>query len=82
MMAHMSMGPKNRREFLKVGSAAIAAAAAGPKLWADAAQISGAKAANQDKIRGVMVDAARVPESMGYYRRVIEFCSDWEMNTL
>jgi N-acetyl-beta-hexosaminidase len=33
-------------------------------------------------IRGVMLDAARVPESLGYYRRVIEFCSDWELNTL
>ncbi len=29
-----------------------------------------------------MVDAARVPETMAYYRRVIEFCSDWELNTL
>lgn len=33
-------------------------------------------------MRGVMVDAARVPESLDYYRRVIEFCSDWELNTL
>jgi hypothetical protein len=81
MMAHMSIGPKNRREFLKAGSAAIAGVAATPKLWADPTQISGAKKANH-AIRGVMVDAARVPESMGYYRRVIEFCSDWEMNTL
>ena len=29
-----------------------------------------------------MVDAARVPEDLGYYRRVIDFCSDWELNTL
>ena len=29
-----------------------------------------------------MVDAARVPESIGYYRRVIDFCADWELNTL
>jgi hypothetical protein len=39
-------------------------------------------AAPQAKIRGLMVDAARVPESVDYYRRVIEFCSDWELNTL
>ena len=39
-------------------------------------------AAPQAKIRGLMVDAARVPESIDYYRRVIEFCSDWELNTL
>ncbi len=29
-----------------------------------------------------MVDAARVPENLAYYRRVIDFCSDWELNTL
>jgi hypothetical protein len=34
------------------------------------------------KIRGLMVDAGRVPESLEYYRRVIEFCADWELNTL
>jgi Glycosyl hydrolase family 20, catalytic domain len=33
-------------------------------------------------MRGLMVDAGRVPESMDYYRRVIEFCADWELNTL
>jgi hypothetical protein len=40
------------------------------------------RAAGQAKIRGLMVDAARVPESLDYYRRVIDFCSDWELNTL
>ena len=29
-----------------------------------------------------MVDAARLPETMPYYKRVIEFCSEWELNTL
>jgi len=29
-----------------------------------------------------MVDAARVPESPAYYRRVIEFCADWNLNAL
>jgi hypothetical protein len=33
-------------------------------------------------MRGVMVDAGRVPETMAYYKRVIEFCSDWGLNTL
>jgi len=33
-------------------------------------------------MRGLMVDAGRVPESMEYYRRVIEFCVEWELNTL
>ncbi len=34
------------------------------------------------KMRGIMVDAGRVPESLEYYRRVIEFCADWKLNTL
>jgi hypothetical protein len=29
-----------------------------------------------------MVDAARLLESPDYYRRVIEFCAEWELNTL
>lgn len=33
-------------------------------------------------MRGMMVDAARLPEKLEYYRRAIEFCSDWELNTL
>ena len=36
----------------------------------------------QRTMRGLMVDAGRVPESMDYYRRVIEFCAEWELNTL
>jgi hypothetical protein len=31
---------------------------------------------------GLMVDAGRLPESLEYYRRVIDFCADWELNTL
>jgi hypothetical protein len=34
------------------------------------------------RMRGLMVDAGRVPETMAYYKRVIEFCSDWGLNTL
>jgi len=29
-----------------------------------------------------MVDAARVPERLDYYRRVIEFCAEWELNAV
>jgi hypothetical protein len=29
-----------------------------------------------------MVDAGRVPETIAYYKRAIEFCADWELNTL
>jgi hypothetical protein len=33
-------------------------------------------------MRGLMVDAGRVPESMEYYRRVVDFCAEWTLNTL
>ena len=42
----------------------------------------GESASIRRTMRGLMVDAGRVPESMDYYRRVIEFCADWELNTL
>jgi hypothetical protein len=29
-----------------------------------------------------MLDAARVPESLDYYRRVIDFCADWRLNAI
>ena len=29
-----------------------------------------------------MVDAARVPETLDYYRRVIAFCAEWHLNTV
>lgn len=37
---------------------------------------------NRPRLRGLMVDAGRVPETLEYYRRVIDFCSDWEFNAL
>jgi hypothetical protein len=40
------------------------------------------KAKVQRKMRGLMVDAGRVPETLAYYRRVIDFCADWDLNTL
>jgi hypothetical protein len=33
-------------------------------------------------MRGLMVDAARVPEKLDYYRRVIDFCAEWGFNTI
>ena len=39
-------------------------------------------ASPQRSMRGLMVDAARVPEKLDYYRRVIDFCSEWGFNTL
>ncbi|HEX3662460.1 MAG TPA: family 20 glycosylhydrolase [Acidobacteriaceae bacterium] len=33
-------------------------------------------------MRGLMVDAGRVPEKLEYYRRVIDFCAEWGFNAL
>jgi hypothetical protein len=70
-----------RREFIGTGGAVVAAAAFPRALAAFGSQekIGVAPAA---MMRGLMVDAARLPEKLEYYRRVIEFCSDWELNTL
>jgi hypothetical protein len=40
------------------------------------------KSAMHGKMRGLMVDAGRVPESLEYYRRIVDFCAAWELNTL
>jgi hypothetical protein len=52
------------------------------KSMAQTAQSDSRKATARGKMRGLMVDAGRVPETVAYYRRVIEFCADWELNTL
>jgi hypothetical protein len=33
-------------------------------------------------LRGLMLDAARVPEPLPHYRRVIDFCAEWQLNAL
>jgi len=73
----MTTGLTNRREFLRAASS-LAAMIGRRTLWASPATSTG----NEEKIRGLMVDAARVPESLAFYRRIIDFCSDWELNML
>src|SRR5512138_2145289 len=34
------------------------------------------------QIKGWMIDAARLPEPLPYYRRVIDFCAAWGLNTV
>ena len=61
-----------------------------PRLLAETAEIKsvifptdGEAARDRSAMmRGIMVDAARVPERLEFYKRVIEFCADWELNTL
>ena len=73
----MSRELTNRREFLLQAGVLVAGITASPSAFATKPDATGKKA-----IRGLMVDAARVPEPAAYYKRVIEFCSDWELNTL
>jgi Glycosyl hydrolase family 20, catalytic domain len=73
------MKNRNRREFLLGAGIALTGIAASPHVLAESMEGS---SASRRIMRGLMVDAARVPESLDYYRRVIEFCTDWELNVL
>ncbi len=102
----MTMGNRNRREFLLGAGVTLTKLAFGPRLFAETRVVKPDFVATQNEstqtavplrgtaepgtrkatvrraMRGLMVDAGRVPESMEYYRRVIEFCAEWELNTL
>jgi hypothetical protein len=41
-----------------------------------------AQAPTSTRFRGLMIDAARLTERPDYYRRVIDFCQDWKLNTI
>lgn len=41
-----------------------------------------AQAAPAKRLYGFMVDPPRTPESLEYYRRLIDFCADWGLNAL
>ena len=60
------------------GGIALTGMAAAAQLTAQ----KGAISAKKSLLRGLMVDAARVPEPLEYYRRVIDFCAQWELNAL
>lgn len=66
----------SRRDFLLQSSVAIGGAATAPRLLASPSSQS------RTQLRGLMVDAARVPEPLAYYRRVIDFCADWQLNAI
>ena len=34
------------------------------------------------QIKGWMIDAARLPEPLPYYRKVIDFCAGWGFNVI
>lgn len=81
------MQGRSRRQFLQNAALTLAGAVAAPafardKLSTGRNDAEAGRAAARRVIRGVMVDAGRVPESMDYYRDVIEFCAEWGLNTL
>jgi len=70
------MGSRNRREFLQAAGTLTAFTSFGRLCPAATTTLA------DEKLRGVMVDAARVPENIAYYRRVIDFCTEWGLNTV
>ena len=72
----MATESHTRRKFLMQSSLAVGGLAAAAQL------LSRLSAVPPTRLRGLMVDAARVPESLAYYRRVIDFCEDWKLNAL
>ena len=38
--------------------------------------------ARPTRLRGLTIDAARLPEKSEYYRRIIDFCHDWGLNAI
>ena len=81
-----------RREFLLKGGFALTGITAAfhlppqiPALNSDSlspAEMPPGTPTGSPRLRGLMVDAGRVPESLEYYKRVIDFCSDWQFNAL
>ena len=77
------MGNRNRREFLLGAGVTIGSVALGQRVLGQGSDESAPRTdAIRGKMRGLMVDAGRVPESLEYYRRVVDFCADWELNAL
>ena len=76
----------SRRELLLGSLPAIAGLRLGRSAFrlpvAQAGKGSEPAPASGFALRGMMADAARQPESISYYRRCIEFCSEWGMNVL
>lgn len=86
------MKKRTRREFLAEAGVVLGGSVVAPRVWgatdptrrAESARRMGHPdaGAGAAPIRGLMVDAGRVPEKMEYYRRVVEFCAEWELNAL
>lgn len=64
-----------RRLFLRLGAMGLAAGLAPRHLL-------GGDSQRPLSFRGLTVDAARLVEKPEYYRRLIDFCHDWDLNAL
>src|SRR5580698_3094604 len=85
VIANVTASPLLLAETFHVPTDSIAAACAPAPVRAPLAGTAGSdsrKAAISKRMRGLMVDAGRVPETIEYYKRVIEFCAEWGFNTL
>lgn len=76
----------SRRGFLG-GSLAGLAGVASPALFGElrpsqAFALEKEPASQPRRMRGLMADAARVPEDPSYYWRMIDFCHDWNLNSI
>ena len=85
------MQHSSRRKFLQSASTAVIGLTALPRLNSATRQgavtqenASGATSTStpRQQIRGLMIDAARLSESPDYYRRLIGFCAEWNINTI
>jgi Glycosyl hydrolase family 20, catalytic domain len=75
-----------RRDFLRAAGLSLAGAVALPGRFAAGAPDIGRRAGPDPgasgRLRGIMVDAARLPEPLSYYRRLIDFGCEWGLNAL
>src|SRR5215472_1116515 len=73
-----------RRDFLaaSLGLAGLKLNVGGLETAAGRQTVSRSATVRPDGLRGLMVDAARMPEQSAYYRRLIDFCREWELNAL
>ncbi len=83
---------QTRRDFVLRGGLAASGLAVAAQFNLETSTLNSASLVHAEKLheaptggrmlRGLMVDAGRVPESLKYYERVIDFCADWEFNAL
>jgi len=78
-----------RRDFLRNSTLGLAALGVeGPVMrtagrsHAAGGSAPGPRPADSARLCGLVVDAARTPEAPAYYRRLIDFCREWNMNAL